>query len=154
MLSTIHTWFNTLPNSTQEYFLKFLSLYVAYLDIIPFEDKSLQDPNSFLRDYLDETNLSITEELKRFLLAYATIDIIIQAKRNYDYGPDQIIANEIKENRSNLNAPDGFEFINETTDNFASGTEEQIWHDVISSWDSLKASQELSLININERILN
>jgi hypothetical protein len=147
MLSKINKWFIELPESVQSYFLNLLILNLSVLDGIPVEFKSKE---KFLKGYLDGVNLTTSEELKRFLLAYSVIDIIIQTRRHYDFSREQNMANKI------------LKLVNETPiskfrsiiENSASGANEQIWHNVISSWDSLKASQEMSLINLNERIFN
>jgi hypothetical protein len=147
MLTKINKWFIELPESVQSYFLNLLILNLSVLDGIPVEFKSKE---KFLKGYLDGVNLTTSEELKRFLLAYSVIDIIIQTRRHYDFSREQNMANKI------------LKLVNETPiskfrsiiENSASGANEQIWHNVISSWDSLKASQEMSLINLNERIFN
>ena len=147
MLTKINKWFIELPESVQSYFLNLLILNLSVLDGIPVEFKSKE---KFLKGYLDGVNLTTSEELKRFLLAYSVIDIIIQTRRHYDFSREQNMANKILK-LVNEKPISKFRSIIE---NSASGANEQIWHNVISSWDSLKASQEMSLINLNERIFN
>jgi hypothetical protein len=151
MLTKINKWFIALPESAQSYFLNLLILNLSVLDVIPVEFNTKEKKEIFLNGYLEGVNLTPSEELKRFLLAYSVIDIIIQTRRDYDFGPDQNMANKILKSLVNEVPNSKFRSIIE---NSASGANEQIWHDVISSWDSLKSSQELSLINITERIFN
>jgi hypothetical protein len=151
MLTKINKWFIALPESAQSYFLNLLILNLSVLDVIPVEFNTKEKKEIFLNGYLEGVNLTPSEELKRFLLAYSVIDIIIQTRRDYDFGTDQNMANKILKSLVNEVPNSKFRSIIE---NSASGANEQIWHDVISSWDSLKSSQELSLINITERIFN
>jgi hypothetical protein len=150
MLTKINKWFIALPESAQSYFLNLLILNLSVLDVIPVEFKTKEKKEKFLKDYLDGINLTTSEELKRFLLAYSVIDIIIQTRRDYDFSPDQDMANKILKLVDEV--PDSK--FRPILENSASGANEQIWHDAISSWASLKASQELSLINLSERIFN
>jgi hypothetical protein len=147
MLTKINNWFISLPESAQSYFINLLILNLSIFDFIPIEFKTNEKKGKFLKGYLNEVNLTTAEELKRFLLAYSVIDIIIQTKRDYNFASDQDMANKI------------LKLVNEVPnskfrpilENSASGINQQIWHNVISSWDSLKVSQEMSFININER---
>ena len=150
MLTKINKWFIALPESAQSYFLNLLILNLSVLDVIPVEFDTKEKKEKFLKGYLDGVNLTTSEELKRFLLAYSVIDIIIQTRRDYDFESNQNHSNEILKL---VNEVPNSKF-RPVLENHASGAYEQIWHDVISSWDSLKASNELSLININERIFN
>jgi len=92
MLTKINKWFIELPESVQSYFLNLLILNLSVLDGIPVEFKSKE---KFLKGYLDGVNLTTSEELKRFLLAYSVIDIIIQTRRHYDFSREQNMANKI-----------------------------------------------------------
>jgi hypothetical protein len=150
MLTKINKWFITLPESAQSYFLNLLILNLSVLDVIPIEFKTKEKKAKFLKGYLDGFNLTISEELKRFLLAYSVIDIIIQTKRDFDFESSQVMANKV------------LKLVNEVPnskykpmlEHSANGAEEQMWREIILSWDSLKSSQELSLINLNDRILS
>jgi hypothetical protein len=150
MLTKINEWFITLPESAQSYFLNLLILNLSDLDVIPVEFKTKEKKEKYLKGYLDGVNLTTSEELKRFLLAYSVIDIIIQTRRDYDFESNQNHANKILNLLDNEVPNSKFRPVLE---NHASGAYETIWNDVILSWDRLKTSQELSLINLSERIL-
>jgi hypothetical protein len=150
MLTKINEWFITLPESAQSYFLNLLILNLSDLDVIPVEFKTKEKKEKYLKGYLDGVNLTTSEELKRFLLAYSVIDIIIQTRRDYDFESNQNHANKILNLLDNEVPNSKFRPVLE---NHASGAYETIWNDVILSWDRLKTSQELSLIYLSERIL-
>jgi hypothetical protein len=62
-----------------------------------FKINDKEKKKNFLKGYLVEVNLSTSEELKRFLLAYSVIDIIIQTRRDYDFKSNQKLANKVLE---------------------------------------------------------
>jgi hypothetical protein len=149
MLSKINKWFIALPESAQSYFLNLLILNLSVLDVIPDEFKTKEKKAKFLKGYLDGVGLTTSEELKRFLLGYSTIDIIIQAKRDYDFEAEQIrtfkklnLADEVPNSKHKP-----------MLEYSASGAEEEMWREVILSWDSFKKDEKISLMNIAELIL-
>jgi hypothetical protein len=149
MLTKINKWFIALPESAQSYFLNLLILNLSVLDVIPDEFKTKEKKAKFLKGYLDELSLTTSEQLKRFLLAYSVIDIIIQTKRDYDFTSSQVRANKILKLVNEVPNSKYKPMLEQST----SGAEEEMWREIILSWDSFKKDEKISLMNIAELIL-
>ena len=149
MLTKINKWFIALPESAQSYFLNLLILNLSVLDVIPDEFKTKEKKAKFLKGYLDELSLTTSEQLKRFLLAYSVIDIIIQTKRDYDFTSSQVRANKILKLVNEVPNSKYKPMLEQST----SGAEKEMWREIILSWDSFKKDEKISLMNIAGLIL-